>query len=209
MAVSLAIDTLTTYLPFRLMRPLIPAHTPASSKTPVPNRHVIKDMPIRTVTSVLAAAIYATVIFASYKSWLPIHLITHFDGLKDISAAHSPALPMLILSFLPIGYAAHEFLFTPFAAARAEADGEEPELFDPETATLWETLQYNFWGFSRPFKYLLTRIVTLMAVTGIHTWLHTFVTIEGAELTGAIGWTSIWVVAAALSGMMFGWVAAV
>lgn len=203
---SLAIDIVTTYLPFRLLRPLLPAHKPASTKAPVPNRFVINDLPVRLVTTVLAAAIYGTVIYGSYKSWLPVHLVTYFDGLKDISAAHSVALPLLIASLLPVGYAAHEFLFTPFAATTAEYEDEEPVVFDPATATLAETLQYNFWGYSRASKFLITRAITLMVVTGFNTWLHTFVTIEGAENLGAIGWSSVWVLAAAATSFAFWWV---
>lgn len=206
---SLAIDILATYLPFRLLRPLLPAHKPASTKAPVPNRSIINDLPVRMITSLLAAAIYATVLYGSYGSWLPVHLVTYFDGLKDISAAHSPALPVLIATFLPVGYAAHEFLFTPFAVSTAEAEGEAPPSFDPETATLSETLRYNLWGYSRPARFIMTRLFTLMAVTGFNTWLHTFVTIEGAELYGAVGWSSVWVLATALTGFAYWWVGAI
>ena len=203
---SLAIDLITTYLPFRLLRPLLPAHRPASTKAVVPNRSVINDLPVRLVTTSLGAAIYGTLLYGSYRSWLPIHLVTSFDGLKDISAAHAPALPRLIVTFLPVGYAVHEFLFTPYAAVQAEAAGERPDPFDPATASLGETLRYNFWGYSRPTKFLLTRMVTLIVVTGVNTWLHTFVTIDGAEVRGAVGWAAVWVVAAALSSIAFGWV---
>lgn len=202
---SLAIDIVSNYLPFRLLRPLLPAHAPASTKVAVPNRSIITDFPVRVMTTLLAAAIYSTVIYGSYRSWLPVHLVTYFDGLKDISAAHSPALPLLIATFIPVGYAAHEFLFTPFAGSAADPDdGLTP--FNPATATLGETLRYNFWGYSARSKFILTRTITLMLVTGLNTWLHTFVTIEGVENYGALGWSSVWVMAAGLTGMVFWWV---
>ena len=203
---SLVIDIITTYLPFRLLRPLLPAHKPATTKSAVPNRSIITDLPVRALTTLLAAAIYGIVVYTSYRSWLPVHLVTYFDGLKDISAAHSPALPLLIASFIPIGYAAHEFLFTPFAGSTADLNDLATPAFDPETATLGETLRYNFWGYSKRSKFIITRTLTLMAVTGLNTWLHTFVTIEGAESLGAVGWSSVWVAAAALTGLTFWWV---
>lgn len=203
---SLAIDTLTTYLPFRLLRPLMPAHKPASTKAPVPNRSILTDLPVRLVTTLLAAAVYGTVLFGSYRSWLPVHLVSYFDGIKDITAAHSAALPLLIATFIPVGYAAHEFLFTPFAGSHLDAKDFAMPAFDPETATFGETLRYNLWGFSGRSRFMIERIITLMVVTGLNTWLHTFVTIEGVENYGALGWSLVWVLASGLSGALFRWV---
>lgn len=204
--VSLAIDTITNYLPFRLLRPLMPAHKPATAKTPVPNRSILTDLPVRTVTTLLASAIYGTTLFASYRSWLPVHLVTYFDGIKDITASHAAVLPLLIATFIPVGYAAHEFLFTPFAGSHLAAEDFATPVFNPETATFGETLRYNLWGFSGRSKFIIERIITLMFVTGFNTWLHTRFTIEGVENSGAIGWSLIWVLAAGLTGTAFRWV---
>ncbi|KAI9824144.1 MAG: hypothetical protein M1826_007458 [Phylliscum demangeonii] len=204
--ISLAIDILATYVPFRLLRPLLPAHKAATTRARVPNRSIITDLPVRVVTTLLAAAIYSVTVFASYRTWLPVHLVTHFDGLRDISAAHSPVLPWLFASFLPVGYAAHEFLFTPFTGSSSDPKDRVVPAFNPVTATLGETLRYNLWGYSRRSKFIITRTLTLMAVTGLHTWLHTFITLDGAESAGAVGWSSVWVLAVAVTGFAFGWV---
>lgn len=204
---SLAIDIITNYLPFRLLRPLLPAHEPTSTEVPVPNRPIITNLPVRILTSLLAAAIYGIVLYASYASWLSVHLVTYFEGLKDISAAHSPAFPLLVLSLIGVGYAAREFLFTPFAGSTSDPRDAMAPPFDPATATLGETLRYNLWGYSKRSKFIITRTITLMLVTGLNTWLHTFVTIEGAENYGALGWSAIWVVSAAITGLAFWWVA--
>ncbi|KAI9795185.1 MAG: hypothetical protein M1816_000207 [Peltula sp. TS41687] len=205
--ISLAIDMITNYLPFRLLRPLLPAHEPTSHAVSVPNRRILTDLPVTILTSLLAAAIYGVVLYSSYASWLSVHLVSYFDGLKDISAAHSPAFPFLVLSLIPVGYAAREFLFTPFTGSTSDPRDALAPAFDPATATLGETLRYNLWGYSKRSKSIITRTVTLMLVTGLNTWLHTFVTIEGAENYGALGWSAIWVVSSAITGLAFWWVA--
>ena len=202
----LVIDVITNSLPFLLLRPLLPQHKSSSVKSRGSARSVINDLPIRLTTSLLAAAIHATVIYVSYQTWLPIHLVEHFDGLRDISAAHSSAPIYLIASLLPAGYAARDLLFTPYVVKRAETERDVQLAFDPETATFAETLQQNLWGFSRPTKFLVKRLATVAVVTGSSTWLQTFVTLEGVESYGALGWSGMWVLATALTGVAFWWV---
>ena len=136
-----------------------------------------------------------------------MHLVIYFDGLRDISAAHSAALPYLIASSLPIGYAAREFIFTPATGARPDLGDIRAKAFNPETATLMETVRYNVWGFSKRTRTLVKRTATLVAVAGAHAWLQVYVTIEGAEGYGAAGWAGVWATAAALTGAAFWWVA--
>ncbi|KAI9822007.1 MAG: hypothetical protein M1832_003179 [Thelocarpon impressellum] len=205
-ASSLAIDIVATYVPFRLLRPLLPVHGSAAAKSTVPNRSIIDDLAIRALTTLLAASIYGTVLFASYNSWLPVHLITSFDGLRDMSAAHVSALPLLIATCLPIGYAAKEFIFTSSTGARTDSADIGAASFNPATATLAETLYHNLWGFSSRTKQVIVRTTTLVFVTSLNTWLQTFVTVEGAESYGAAGYAALWATASALTGFALLWV---
>jgi hypothetical protein len=202
----LIIDTLSTYIPFRLMRDPSATHRSISSKGTVANRSVINDSSVRLYTGLLAAAIYSVVVFGSFGSWLPVYLVVHFEGLRDISAAHGAALPKLIVLSLPVGYAAREFIFTPATGSRPDPYDAQIASFDPETATLGETLQYNLWGYSKRTRTLIKRTLTLAAITGIHNWLQTYVAIEGTESSGAAGWSAVWVLAAMLTGAAFWWV---
>ena len=202
----LTIDILTTYLPFRLLREVSPTHTLEAPKGLVSNRSVINDLSVRAYTTVLAAGIYGVVVFGSFGTWLPVYLVIHFDGIRDISAAHSAALPFLIASFLPIGYAAREFLFTAATGAKPDAYDKELARFNAATATLGETIMYNLFGYSKRTRTLVKRTATVAITAGLHTWLQTYVAIEGAEALGAAGWSGVWAIAAALTGAAYWWV---
>lgn len=203
----LTIDILTTYIPFKLLRDLSATHRAEAPKGSVSNRSVINDLSVRIYTTLLAAGIYGVVVFGSFGTWLPVYLVVHFDGLKDISAAHSAALPFLIISFLPIGYAAREFMFTPATGAKPDAHDRQMAAFNPVTATLGETVIYNVWGHSKRTRTLIQRTTILALITGLHTWLQTYVAIEGVEGYGAAGWSGVWALAAVVTGAAFWWVA--
>lgn len=202
----LAIDALTAYIPFSLLRDVSATHQTRAPKGAVSNRSVINDLSVRIYTSLLAAGIYSVVVFGSFSSWLPVYLIIHFDGIRDISAAHSAALPFLIFSFFPLGVAAREFLFTTATGAKPDAHDRKVASFNPETATLSETIIYNLWGHSKRTRTLIKRTTTLVLVTAFHTWLQTYVAIEGTEGYGAAGWSGIWAVAATATGLAYWWV---
>lgn len=202
----LTIDTLSTYIPFRLLRNPSATHRSVTPKDTVANRSVINDTSVRIYTSVLAAAIYGVVVFGSLGSWLPLYLVLHFDGLRDISAAHSAALPKLIGLSLPVGHAAREFIFTPSTGSRPDSFDDRIALFNPEIATLRETFLYNVWGYSKRTRTLIKRTLTLAAVTGVHNWLQTYIAIEGTESFGAAGWSAVWALAAVVTGTAFWWV---
>ena len=170
------------------------------------NRSVINDFGVQAATSLLAAGVYGIVVEATYRSWLPIYLVTHFDGIRDISALRNQNFPWLVGSFLPLGFAAKVFLFTPATASKPDNYDKEVAKFNPETATLKETVWYNIWGFSKRTRSLIKRTATLAFVSGLHTALQTF-TLEGVEGLGAIVWSSLWVLAASSTGVVFWWVA--
>ena len=206
MLATLSVDVLATYIPFRLLRNVSPTHLTEVPKGAVANRSLLTDSMIKVFTVILPASIYAVVVFGSFGSWLPVYLVIHFDGLKDISAAHSAALPYLMMSFLPVGYAAREFLFTPTIGAKRGLGDIKGSAFNPETASLSETVYYNIWGYSKRTKSLIQRTGTLVAIGSFNTWLQTYVTIEGAEGYGAAGWASVWALAATITGAAFWWI---
>jgi len=203
---SLGIDMLCTYVPFRLFRPLLPMHTADAPKGAVSNRSIINDWEVSIYNSVLAAGIYGVVVYGSFITWLPVHLVTHFNGIRDISAAHEATLPILMASFIPMGIAAKSFLFTPATGAARNLNDIKASAFNPETATLAETIGYNLWGYSKRTRILIKRTATLATVCFLNTWLQVAATIEGAEVLGAIGWASVWATAAILTGTTFWWV---
>lgn len=202
----LLVDTLTAYIPLSLLRDPSVTHLRKAPKGGVPNSVVINDLSVRLYLSILAAGIYGVVVFGSFATFLPVHLVIHFDGIKDISAAHNAAFPLLILLFLPIGYAAREFLFTASSGAKPDAHDSKTACFNPESANLRETIEHNLWGYSKRTRTLIKRTATLVFITGLHTWLQTYVAIEGVEGYGAAGWSGVWALAATITGLAFWWV---
>lgn len=202
----LAIDILTTYLPFRLLRQSSATRIYYPPDVLVFNRSVINDFAIRTYTSLLGAAIYGVIVFGSFGSWLPVYLVVHFDGIKDITAAHTDILPKLIALALPVGYAAREFIFTPAVGAQPDSRDSITASFNPETASLGETIMWNLWGYSKRTRILIKRTATLVAISGLHTWLQTYVAVQGTEFYGAAGWSGVWAVAAMVTGAAYWWV---
>ncbi|KAI0128851.1 hypothetical protein BJ170DRAFT_348835 [Xylariales sp. AK1849] len=199
---TLAIETFSTYLPFRLLRPLSQAHgDPAST----PNAELLTDKPIALLTTLLSGAIYTVSLFAAYNTYLPTALIVYFANIPSILAAHEATYINLLPVTLTLGFAATSFIFAP---AEAEQD-EKPRDFDPVSASLKETVSWNLWGWSKRTKTTMKRTATLMLVTGVNTTLQTAFTIEGAELGGAMAWASVWVVAAAVTGLGLGVVGSV
>lgn len=203
---SLAIDMAATYIPFRLLRPVLATHASDAPKGTVSNRSIINDLPVQLYTTVLAAGVYAVVVFTSFLSWLPVHLVTHFDGIRDISAAHNSQLPTLILFLLPVGIAAKSFLFTPATGAKPDLGDMVQMAFNPETASLGETIRYNVWGYSKRTRTMIKRSATLAALCFVNTTLQVAATIAGAEAVGAAGWAGVWSTAALLTGATFWWV---
>lgn len=201
-----AIDTIAAWLPFYILKVSSSIHSLKTPRGVAANRSVINDYPVQIATSLLAAGVYGVVVLGSYGTWLPVYLVIHFEGIKDISALYDGNFPYLVSFFIPLGFAAKIFLFTPATAAKPDRLDKEIAKFDPETATLAETILYNIWGFSKRTRALIIRTATLATVAGLHTSIQTFGAVEGAELFGAVGWSSVWVLATALTGAAYWWV---
>ncbi|KAI1469366.1 uncharacterized protein F4812DRAFT_327157 [Daldinia caldariorum] len=200
--ITLAIETLATYIPFRLLRPLSTVHADPSH---APNADIVTDRPIVLLTTLLAGAIYSVTLFLAYATYLPSYLVMYFTSLPTVASAHETTYVGLLPVTLVLGFAARAFIFTP-AGATAK-DKEEP--FNPTTATLGETVRWNFWGWSAPTKVVIQRTALLMLVSGVDTFIQTLFTIKGVETPGAAAWSSVWVIAAAVTGLALGAVGSV
>lgn len=203
---SLAINTLTTYIPFRLLRDLSPEHASSSlSNKTVNNQDIVTDFTIQALTTFLAASIYSVVTYAAYVTYLPVTLVKYFDDIPSVAAAHEQNYITLLPLTLIAGLAAKSFIFTPSTSIHPEPEVQ----FDPVTATFCETFKYNVWGYSSRVKTVLSRTAVLLIVTAVNTFVQVFGTIQGVHMTGAAAYTALWVVAAAVAGFALGVVGAV
>lgn len=200
------IDILTTYIPFRLLRPLSSAHAAAtsSSQAKVPNNHISTDLSVQIITTLLGGVIFSTTLFTSFHAFLRFYLVTYFSGIRSIAVTYSNS-PLSSLAVTTLfGLASKSFVFTPAAAASAVKP-----TFDPVGATLWETLVYNIWGYSPRTKVVIERTLVSVLVCAVSTFIQTFATVEGVEATGAVAYSGVWSVATGLTGAVLGMVGAV
>lgn len=197
---TLAIETLATYIPFRLLRPLSTAHADPHHAS---NADIIADRPIALLTTLLAGAIYSVTLFFAYATYLPTYLVVYFTNLPSIASAHEATYVGLLPVTIVLGFAAQVFVFTP-AEGTVAPKSDDNEKFDPVSASLAETVRWNFWGWSVQTKVVIQRTALLMLVTGTNTFLQTRYTVEGVETPGAVAWSSVWVLAAAVTGVGLG-----
>jgi hypothetical protein len=138
-----------------------------------------------------------------------VALVTYFNNLPSIEAAHSATPISLLPLTLVLGLAARSFIFTPATASSPSVEKATSVAFNASTATLAETFEHNFWNYNLRTKVVIKRTATLMLVSGVNTFLHAFVTLEGVEAPGAAAYACVWVVAAFISGVSLGLVGAV
>ncbi|XXG96630.1 hypothetical protein Hte_002918 [Hypoxylon texense] len=195
---TLAIETAATYVPFRLLRPLSAAH---ADPTRAPNAEIVADRPIALLTTLLAGAIYSVTLFFAYATYLPPYLVVYFTSLPSVASAHEATYVGLLPVTLVLGFAARSFVFAPAATEEVVVETARAERFDPARATLPETVRWNFWGWSAQTKTVIRRTALLMLVVGANTFLQTRLTVDGVETPGAAAWSSVWVLAAAVTGV--------
>ena len=136
-------------------------------------------------------------------------LVTYFDNIPSIEAAHSATPISLLPLTLILGLAARSFIFTPAAASSPSVAEAKAVAFNPATATFLQTFEHSFWNYSPRTKIVIKRTATLMLVSGVNTFLHAFITLQGVKAEGAAAYASVWVVAAFISGVSLGVVGAV
>ncbi|KAF1986837.1 hypothetical protein K402DRAFT_311293, partial [Aulographum hederae CBS 113979] len=208
--VPMAISAISNSVPFRLLRPRIASHKYILESAPhvsVANRDILTDLWTRISVVCLGAATYGMVVFASFNTYLPAYLATHFEGLLTFERMYAIQYIPLAVSFLPIGWALYNFLFVPALGAKASPyEKEAIETFDPAQATFAETIYYNIWGWDRGTKTLLQRTAVLVFFAGCETFVRTATTIEGAETLGAAGWAAVWALSGAVTGAVYQWI---
>ncbi|TDZ24251.1 hypothetical protein Cob_v003034 [Colletotrichum orbiculare MAFF 240422] len=198
---ALGIEMLSTFVPFQLLRPLSGAHAGAKN---VANREILSDVPLTIFTTVLAAGIYSFTLVGAFKLYLPKTLVLFFEGLPNLAPAYTANFLTTLPVTLAFGAAARTLIFTPFVATGKTADDGKLDEFDPATATLGETLAWNFWGYTTRAKVVILRTFVAMVLTGVNTYLQTYMTVGGVESQGAATYAATWVVAAFLTGIGLG-----
>jgi hypothetical protein len=193
--------------PFVLMRRVSPTHaTHSAPKGTVRNRSILNDPWTTMATSLLATAIFAVLLELSFATFLPVHLITHFSGVRDLTVTHLGAagLPSLLVALVPAGYAAREFLFVSSTGV-PPSPGEYT--FDPTTSDLRQHVYHNAWGwYSSRQKELISRTILLSVMTVGESVIQTWGTIKGVEFSGATLYAAIWGTGIVVVGAVFDWV---
>ncbi|KAM0720542.1 hypothetical protein Q7P37_004678 [Cladosporium fusiforme] len=212
---ALATDLLSIALPFALFGRASATSTDAKL-TKAASRAIVRDWQVLFLVTVFGAAIYAVTLYTSAFTWLPVYMVTHFENLRTIHHDGEENLLLQVLLSAPAGLATTRFLFVPAVAAsnkllRALDAVAAPPKFDPETASLSQTLAYNLGfgadGFSARTQVLTKRTAVLVISSFVNTFVRVLGTIEGTELTGALGWSGLWAAAGLLTGLAYGWVA--
>lgn len=195
-------------LPYFFLRPLSPSHKPGSApKSSLRNRPILTDPYTTIATSLLASTIFAVILEASFATYLPAWLITHFAGLRTLDPAHLGAsgLPMLLLALIPAGVAAMEFLFAPSTAAPSPT--VTTTVFDPATGSIRAHVYHNAWGWYTPRqKKLIGRTALLAYLIVTDSVVQLWGTLAGAEFEGALGYGAIWGAAVIVVGAVLDWV---
>ena len=197
---------LATSAPYYFLRPISPSHSPGSApRSSLRNRPILTDPYTTIATSLLAAAIFAVLLEASFATFLPRELVLHFVGLRSIEAAHlgPSGLPTLLLALLPAGIAVQEYIFAPSTATPMAPVAP----FDPVTASLVAHVYQNTWGwYSARQKELIGRTAILTYLIVAHTIVQVWGTIEGVEWQGALEYAAIWGLGSVVVGIVLDWV---
>jgi hypothetical protein len=211
---ALTIDCISIALPFAFFR-RTPSAADAALLQPT-SRAVVHDWSVLALVTGFGAAIYAVTVYTSFFTWLPVHMILHFDHLPSVGAVRDNDLILLALLAIPAGFASTRFVFVPAVLASNKLLSAldavtEPAPFDPETATLVQTIAYNVGlggkGFSNRTTVISKRTSVLIISSLTNTLVRVYGTIEGTELFGVAGWAGLWAAAGALTGVAYSWVA--
>ncbi|KAF2746645.1 hypothetical protein M011DRAFT_403861 [Sporormia fimetaria CBS 119925] len=195
-------EVVSLALPTFLLRPRAPLHNP---NVPLRNRFLLDSFQVQTSTAILAISVYATVIWSAVKTGvLNKFLVTHFD-VRSVEDAYTETPVSIIVKVAFAGFAARTFLLNPSIGAQTAPESAEVNKFDPATATLSETLQYNFWYFSKRTKTLIRRSAVISAFMFVETVARTS-TLSEFDLTGAMGYAGLWVFATLCTSAWWVWV---
>jgi hypothetical protein len=206
-ALALLYEVLSAAAPFTLLRNRIPAHAPSSTpRGAVANSTIIRDITLNILVTLFAATVYGVILYVSYNSWLLTYLVTNFEGVRTFDVAHNSQLPVLVLTFFPLGWTAKILLFAPATGATPSLGEIKAEAFNPAVAGLAEHFKFNVWGWSKGTKVIMKRTVVLAVSVFLATWVKTWKTLDGSEVLGSAGWAALWALASLLNGALLRWV---
>jgi hypothetical protein len=207
--ICLFIDMVSTYVPFKLLRPTSPTHKSNAPRGTISNRAIVYDAPTQILVSALSSGGFALVYAAFCWTRLPVWLVVNFDGIPTVEPAHQAQYILLVAAFIPIGFATQTFLFTPSIGARPDKADTKRMGFDPATATLGETILFNAWGYSVRERVLIERTLVLAVAIMANSVVEVYGLVLGTTLLGAVAWSSIWTIGAIVSGGLLFWVGSV
>ncbi|KAK2742380.1 hypothetical protein FQN55_007914 [Onygenales sp. PD_40] len=229
-------------LPFRIFRQPNAIHkssqlttsrtttAPAVSIKAHQDETILADTPTKVYTTLIATSVLTFTLYSSFATWLPTYLVSHFDGLPDLRAAHAgpQGFVSLFITLLPAGWVLRDFLFvSPIAEAQLEemkevteeAEHKHPrqERTAEEEEEGWKAGEllvlylYRKYWVSLPTKtrVLVAHTVALAVMMLLNTVVQVVGTISGAEMEGALGWGMIWSLATGVTGWLFGWIGGV
>ncbi|KAK4186552.1 hypothetical protein QBC35DRAFT_267425 [Podospora australis] len=207
----LAVEVLSTFLPFLLLRQVSAAHSAAPG---VPNQEIVADRAIRMLTSLQAGLVYSVVLYLASRTFLPTTLVVHFNGIPTIKPATDAAFlgfgsPTTQILSLLFGLAARSFIFEPVVTTPATSQDQEVAKFDPVNATLKQTVAWNLWGYTTRSKVCIVRTSLAMLFTAVGTYLDTALAINGVESYGAVTYAGIWVISALVTGLSLKYVGSI
>ncbi|KAL2168179.1 hypothetical protein VTG60DRAFT_296 [Thermothelomyces hinnuleus] len=207
----LAVDVVSAFVPFLLLRRLSGAHAAAPG---VPNRDIVADRGIQVLTSLHSALVYSVVLFLAGRFVLPNTLVLYFEGIPTIQPAADATLlgfgsPTTQLLSLLFGLAARTFIFTPLVTTPTTAEDRKNAEFDPVSASLGQTVAWNLWGYTTRTKVSLIRTAVAMLFTAVGTYLDTVLVISGVEPYGAAVYASVWVIATLVTGLSLRYVGSI
>ncbi|KAF2476820.1 uncharacterized protein BDR25DRAFT_299990 [Lindgomyces ingoldianus] len=197
-------EIISIALPTYLLRPRSDVHNP---NAPLPNRFLLNSFQVQTSTGIMSVGVYVAVIWIALQAQqLNEFLVSHFE-IPTLELAHKETPITLIAKMLPVGIAAKGFLLNPSIGAQPASGAATPVVpFDPASATLPETLRYNFWFWSKRTKTLVRQTVVLSIFILANTIQRTL-TIRGTDPSGAVGYASIWILATMICAGWSCWVA--
>ncbi|KAL2889119.1 hypothetical protein HOO65_030620 [Ceratocystis lukuohia] len=159
---------------------------------------------VQIATTSFAAAIYGVILFFAFQSFAPRLVLEFFTGGQVVTTAYPFGYITILPAALICGTALNWLVFVPYVDIGLRPEDEELACFNPSTATLWETIVFNFWGYTTRTKVGLGRILAAMLSSGVGTCM---LLQYGLKTTyqGAVAYSSIWVVAALLAGIGMGY----
>ncbi|KAG6030325.1 hypothetical protein E4U40_007972 [Claviceps sp. LM458 group G5] len=199
---ALVIDVLSIAVPFYLVLPLSRADGSAPRNS---NREML-DMPMQILTSLLSTGIYTVTLVLSLRFLLPRILVLYFRGLPTLEPAYSASYMDVLPVTLVFGLAASKFIFAPFATTGKAKEDAKIEEFDPVNASLGQTVEWNFWGYTAKTKVVIRRTIGAALLTGVGTFVGCSYRMHGVEAAGAAAYASVWVASVVLAGVGLGFV---